>query len=185
MLPDETARLMWSAAHVVPLLRRARSAVSRGDVDIFAELFAVYPAADDDTRHFLGRELPRLLAGAEPLGRALRNCPEDVAVAFCDDLASRLSPLQPDVALAGTIFAALADQDVLAQPALTERLAAAFERVREWRRRDLSALARALDHPNELGESFRAWRDEQRSGLARKLFGPSSRQVADRRREEA
>jgi hypothetical protein len=66
---------------------------------------------------------------------------------------------------------ALADPDVLAQPALTERLTAAFEQVREWRRRDLGTLARALADDEEMAQLFQAWREEQRSGLARRLFG--------------
>jgi hypothetical protein len=66
---------------------------------------------------------------------------------------------------------ALADPDVLAQPALTEQLTAAFEQVRRWRRRDLGALARALAGDEDMAELFQAWREERRSGLARRLFG--------------
>jgi GTPase-associated protein 1, N-terminal domain type 2/GTPase-associated protein 1, middle domain/GTPase-associated protein 1, C-terminal domain len=174
LLPHESARLMRSAAQVGPLLRRARAAMSGGDVGVFAELFASYQAADDDTRLLLDGELPVLLAEAEPLGPALRGCPESVAVAFCGELASRLAPLQPDVLLAERVFAALGDQDVLAQPALSERLADVFEQVRGWRRRDLGALGHALGHSDELTASFRAWRDERRGGLARRLFGSGS-----------
>jgi hypothetical protein len=89
-------------------LRRARSAARRGDVDVFAELFDTYQKADDDTRHFLERDLPALLAEAEPLGRALRSCPEGVAVAFCADLESRLTPSRAEVPLAARVFASLA-----------------------------------------------------------------------------
>ena len=66
---------------------------------------------------------------------------------------------------------ALADPDVFAQPAVTERLTAAFDQVREWRRRDLGTLARALADDEEMAQLFQAWREEQRSGLARRLFG--------------
>ena len=176
-LPSADARLIWRAARVRPLLRRARSAVPGGDADIFAELFDTYQKADDDTRHFLERDLPALLADAEPLGRALHGCPEGVAVAFCAHLESRLTPARAEVPLAARVFAALAHPDVAAQPALTERLDATFEQVREWRRRDLSLLARALEPDKGLAVLFQAWRDEQRTGLARRLFraGPGPR----------
>lgn len=176
-LPRADAQLIWRAARVRPLLRRARSAARRGDVDIFAELFDTYQKADDDTRHFLERDLPALLAEAEPLGRALRGCPEGVAVAFCADLESRLTPSRAEVPLAARVFASLAHPDVAAQPALTERLDATFEQVREWRRRDLSMLARALESDKGLAVLFQAWRDEQRTGLGRRLLrgGPGPR----------
>ena len=66
---------------------------------------------------------------------------------------------------------AMTDPDVINQPALTDRLPAAFEQVRRWRRRDLGVLARALADDEEMAQLFQAWRDEQRSGLARRLFG--------------
>jgi hypothetical protein len=184
LLPDETARLMRGAAQAGPLLRRVRSAVPGGDVGVFAEVFVFYRAADDDTRVLLDGELAVLLAKAEPLGPALRDCPDGVAVAFCDELASRLAQPQADVPLAERVFAALGDQDLLAQPALRERLAEVFEQVRDWRRRDLSALAHALGHSEELATLFRAWRDERRGGLKRWL-GSGSRPPADRGGEEA
>jgi hypothetical protein len=98
-------------------------------------------------------------------------------VAFCADLESRLAPSRAEVPLAARVFAALAHPDVAAQPALTERLDATFEQVREWRRRDLSMLARALEPDKGLAVLFQAWRDEQRTGLARRLFraGPGPR----------
>jgi len=176
-LPRADARLLWRAARVRPLLRRARSAVPGGDVDIFAELFSTYQKSDDDTRHFLERDLPALLAEAQPLGRALRGCPDGVAVAFCAHLEGRLTPARPEVPLAARLFAALAHPDVADQPALAERLDVTFEQVREWRRRELNLLARALEPDKELAVLFQAWRDEQRTGLARRLFraGPGPR----------
>jgi hypothetical protein len=130
-LPEADARLIWRAARVRPLLRRARSAAARGDVEIFTELFGVYQASDDDTRHFLDRDLPTLLAKAEPLHRALRGCPEGVAVSFCAELEGRLAPARPDVPLARRVFAASVHPDVATQPGLAERLEVVFERVRE------------------------------------------------------
>jgi GTPase-associated protein 1 len=171
MLPDGDARIMRNAARVEPLLRRAYSAVPPGDADVFAELFAAYLDVDDDTRSLLDRHLPPLLSETEPLGGALRGCPDGVTAALGRELEAQLAPATADVALARRVFVALADPDVLAQPALTERLTAAFEQVRGWRRRDLGTLARALAGDEEMAQLFQAWREEQRSGLARRLFG--------------
>ena len=170
-LPEEDARIMRNAARVEPLLRRAYAATPPGDPGVFAELFAAYTGVDDDTRSLLDRHLPPLLNEAEPLGEALCDCPDGVTVAFCRELGARLAPAPADVALARRVFVALADPDVLAQPALTERLTAAFEQVRGWRRRDLGLLARALADDEDMPPLFQAWREEQRSGLARRLFG--------------
>ena len=170
MLPEGDARIMRNAARVEPLLRRARSAGPQGDVAVFAELFAAYLDVDDDTRSLLDQYLPPLLSEAEPLGGALGGCPDGLAAAFCRELGARLAP-PADVALARRVFVAMTDPDVLDEPALTDRLPAAFERVRGWRRRDLGALARALADDEELARLFQAWRDEQRGGLARRLFG--------------
>src|SRR5215831_15653201 len=98
------------------------------------------------------------------------TCPRGVAAAFCRDLGNRLAP-PADVTLARRVFVAMTDPDVADEPALTDRLPAAFERVRGWRRRDLGILARALEDDEELAELFQDWRDEQRTGLARRLFG--------------
>jgi len=183
-LPHADAQLIFRAARVRPLLREARSATARGDVGIFAELFGVYQAADEDTRHFLDRDLPALLADAKPLHLALRGCPEGVAVSFCTELEQRLAPSRPDVPLAARVFAAMLEPGVTAQPGLAERLEISFEQVREWRRRDTAELARTLEHDPDLAQVFKAWRDEQRGGLARRLFGGGSGAPAGRRRGE-
>ena len=169
MLPEGDARIMRNAARVEPLLRQARSAGPQGDAAVFAELFAAYLDVDDDTRILLDRHLPPLLSEAEPLSGALRGCPDAVAAAFCRELGTRLAR-PADVTLARRVFVAMTDPDVADEPALTDRLPAAFERVRGWRRRDLGLLARALADDEELAGLFQAWRDE-RSGLARRLFG--------------
>jgi len=178
MLPEGDARIMRNAARVEPLLRRAYSATPPGDADVFAELFAAYLDVDDDTRGLLDRHLPPLLSETEPLGGALRACPDGVTAAFCRELKARLARAPADVALARRIFVALADPDVLAQPALTERLTAAFGQVRGWRRRDLGTLAGALAGDEEMPQLFQAWREEQRSGLARRLFGVGPERAA-------
>jgi len=183
MLPDADARLIFRAARVRPLLRRAHSAAADGDVEIFGELFAAYQAADDDTRHFLDRDLPGLLAGADPLSRALRDCPEGVAVTFCAELERRLTPVRPDPALAGRVFTALHEPDVADQPTLAGRLEAAFGQVSEWRRRDLSLVARTLEH-EDLIRLFQAWRDEHRTGFVRRFLGEGSGPSAGRPRGE-
>ena len=186
LLPEAQRRALRDAAHVEPLLREADEAVGRGDVTVFGGLFAAYAAVDGDGRRLLETQLPPLLARAEPLGRALRGCPERVAAGFCQDLWAWLSPLRADVRLARQVFGALAQPDVMRQPALADGLPAAFNRVLQWRRRDLGVLTRALEDDG-LGESFRDWRDRQRdahrdaqrAGRKRWPFG------GDRRREEA
>ena len=65
---------------------------------------------------------------------------------------------------------ALADPEVLAQPAVTERLTAAFEQVRSGAAAT-SDPGPALADDEEMAQLFQAWREEQRSGLARRLFG--------------
>jgi GTPase-associated protein 1, N-terminal domain type 2/GTPase-associated protein 1, C-terminal domain/GTPase-associated protein 1, middle domain len=185
MLPEGDARIMRNAARVEPLLRRAYTATPPGDADVVAELFAAYTGVDDDTRRLLDRRLPPLLSETDPLGGALRGCPDGVTAALCRELGARLAPAPADVALAMRVFVALADPDVLAQPALTEQLTAAFEQVRRWRRRDLGALARALAGDEEMAQLFQAWREEQRSGLARRLFGGGAAPTAGNRQGEA
>lgn len=185
MLPEGDARIMRNAARVEPLLRRAYTATPPGDADVVAELFAAYTGVDDDTRRLLDRHLPPLLSETDPLGGALRGCPDGVTAALCRELGARLAPAPADVALAMRVFVALADPDVLAQPALTEQLTAAFEQVRRWRRRDLGALARALAGDEEMAQLFQAWREEQRSGLARRLFGGGAAPTAGNRQGEA
>lgn len=171
LLPRQETRAVHNAVRVLPLLHRAYLTGPCGDVDVFADLFREYRTADGDTRRLLQRELPALLARASPLSRALRDCPDDVAAAFCLELHERLAPARADVTLAGKVFVVLASPDVLAQPTLSERLTVAFEQVREWRRRDLGALARALGKDDEMARSFRAWREARRGGLARKFRG--------------
>jgi len=146
-------------------------------VAAFPRLFGEFAAADPDTRRLLERELPRLLAEADPLEEALRGCPEDVAALLCLNLSERLAPLPADVGLARRTFAALSHPDMLAKPFLTERLASAFEQVSNWRRRDLAALGQTFEDDDRLARSFRAWRDAHRGTLTRKLLGE--------RREEA
>jgi hypothetical protein len=119
----------------------------------------------------LDRTLPGLLIEADPLGRALRGCPMPVAAIFCRKLDESLAPLPADIALARRVYVALAHPEVLAQPLLTEWLAASFEQVRKWHRRDLSALAQVLENDAGMAQSFKAWRDAHRGVLARKFLG--------------
>ncbi len=170
LLPAADQHVMRNAAIVEPLLRKARSTGPRGAVDVFADLFAAYVVVDGESRALLDRELPRLLAEAEPLGRALRNCPEHLAPLVRDELFSRLSQDQADIWLARRVFLALVSPDVRGQPAIAASLTAAFEAVRDWRRADLSALGHALTR-DRMTTQFQAWRAEQRTGLARRVFG--------------
>jgi hypothetical protein len=114
---------------------------------------------------------PGLLIDADPLERALRGCPRPVAEAFCRKLDEELAPMQAGVALARRVFAAAARPEVVAQPQLSEWLSRSFEQAGKWRRRDLNALARALEDDPELAQSFRSWLDAHRGALARKILG--------------
>jgi hypothetical protein len=181
LLPEADGRILRNTARAEPLLRRAWAEVPQGNLDIFHQLFAMYLEADGEIRYLLGRHLPRLLARAEPLGPALHGCPGDVAVAFGLDLGRRLAPEQPNVALAGRVFAALADPDVAAQPTLTEPLTGALEQLRAWHRRDLGTLARALKKDDDLTQRFQTWRGQRRGWLARKLPGGDPGLRADKR----
>ncbi len=163
MLPEAQAASVRSTARIVPLVERAR----HGDVTVFAALFAEYAPADRATRGLLDRALPRLLIGADPLGPALRGCPPEVAAVFCAALDRRLA--QPDIALARRVFVVLARPEAGGQ--VQERLAASFEQVRKWPRRDLNALAQGLENDAGMAGPFRAWRDAHRGGLARRLLG--------------
>jgi hypothetical protein len=171
VLPEQDACSVRNTVRLLPLLERARLAGPRGDADVFAELFTEFTAADGGARRLLERELPALLARAQPLGMALRGCPGQVAAAFCRKLDDWLAPMPADIPLAWSVFSARCHPEVLAQPALSERLAAAFEQVRRWSRRDLGALARSMDNDAELVASFRKWRKAGQGRLARKFSG--------------
>jgi GTPase-associated protein 1 len=187
-LPEADQEVLRNAARVEPLLRLAKAAVRRQNLAVFADLYAAYVTVDAESRRLLETELPPLLAGADPLGAALRGIPPGIAAAFCRALTAWLAAARADVKLARRVFAALGDPDVLAQPLLAEWLLAAFEPVREWRRRDLAALSRAIP-AGAPAARFQAWKDEQRTGLARKVFGagrePPGREPAGPWREEA
>jgi len=174
LLPEAERRAIQEAAHVELLLGKARAAVSDGDLSVFAGLFTAYAAADADSRRLLRRDLSPLLAVADPLGAALRDCPDEAAAAFCRELENWLSPLRADTGLARRVFAALVHPDVVRRPALVQLLRAPLERVRGWHRRDLAVFARALQDDG-LGQAFQAWRGEQPTGLARRLFGVERR----------
>jgi len=170
MLPEEPTRPVRNAVRVLRLLDLAQRAGPQGSVAVFPRLFGEYGAADPDTRRLLERELPRLLAEADPLEEALRDCPKDVAAALCRRLAERLTPLPADVGLARRTFVAITHPDVLAQPVLVEWLAGVFEQVSRWRRRDLAALGQTFEDDDQLARSFRAWRDAHRGVLTRRLL---------------
>ena len=171
MLPEQETRSVRNAVRISPLLQRARLSGPRGDADVFPSLFSEYATADNATRQMLDRTLPGLLIEADPLGRALRGCPQSVAVGFCRMLDDRLGPMQPDVALARRVFIALAHPEVFAQAQFGEWLSTSFEQVRRWHRRDLSALAQALENDAGMAQPFKAWRDAHRGALARKFLG--------------
>jgi hypothetical protein len=171
MLPEQETRLVRTAVRIAPLLQRARLGGPKGDADVFPSLFSEYATADNATRQMLDRTLPGLLIEADPLGRALRGCPQSVAVGFCRMLDDRLGPMRPDIALARRVFIALAHPEVFAQPQFGEWLTTSFEQVRKWHRRDLSALAQALENDAGMAQPFKAWRDAHRGALARKFLG--------------
>ena len=171
MLPEQETRSVRNAVRISPLLQRARLGGPKGDADVFPSLFSEYATADNATRRMLDRTLPGLLIEADPLGRALRGCPQSVAAAFCRMLDDRLGPMPPDIALARRVFIALAHPEVFAPPQLGEWLTRSFESVRKWHRRDLSALAQALENDAGMAQPFKAWRDAHRGALARKFLG--------------
>jgi len=179
LLPEPATRPVRNAVRIVPLLDFAHQAGPRGSVGVFPRLFGEYTAADQDTRRLLERELPPLLAEADPLDKALRGCPKEVAAAFCLMLTERLTPLQADIGLARRTFTAIAHPDVLAQPVLTGWLAGVFEQVRRWRRRDLSTLGQSFEDDGALAQSFQAWRDAHHSALTRRFRGGSPRPADD------
>ena len=171
MLPEQDTRPARNTIRVLPLLHRARLEGPRGNAEVFGELFGEYARADAGTGRLLERELPRLLARAAPLGRALRGCPGNLAAAFGLELEDRLAPIHPDITLARQVFLASGHPDVLAQPALSERIDAALEQVRQWNRHDLGVLVQSMDNDAELAESFRRWRKARRGERARWLRG--------------
>jgi hypothetical protein len=167
MLSQQDARPVRNTIRVLPLLHRAWLEGPSGNADVFGELFGEYARADAGTRRLLEQEVPRLLARAARLGRALRGCPSDLAAAFCRELDDRLAPMRADVTLARRVFIASSHPDVLAQPVLSEAMAAALEQVRHWSRHDLGALAQSMGDNAELAESFRTWRKARRGERAR------------------
>jgi hypothetical protein len=170
-LPEAVTRSVRDTARILPLLRRADLAGPYGDADVFAGLFGEYASADASTRRLLDDRLPGLLARASPLGVALRGCPDEVAAAFCGQLPDWLAPMQADIGLARRVFIASRHPDLVASPALRDRLLDAFEAVRRWNRRDLGALAQSVDNDAELAQAFRQWRKPRRDELARKFHG--------------
>jgi len=172
LLPARPAGRVRSAIRILPLLRRARVEGPRGNADAFTRLFEEYAMADDDDiRGLLERELPAVLAGARPLGEALRGCPDDVAAAFCQALRHWLAPSRADIPLAREVFMVSGHPEAQAKPALSERLTAAFEQVRQWSRADLHALAGSMDGDQELARSFQRWRKSGRGEWPRRLLG--------------
>ncbi len=171
MLPDTQARSVRNLVRIWPLVAQARLRGPKGDVDVFGGLFTEYATTDDVTRRMLNRALPVLLVEADPLGMALRGCPQEVAAAFCASLDSRLTPPQPDVALARRVFGVLTRPEMLGQPGLHQRLTESFEQVRTWPRRDLSTLAKTLENEPGMAGPFRVWRDAHRGRVARKILG--------------
>jgi hypothetical protein len=178
LLPAEESTRLRDAVRVLLLLGRARADGPWRGPDGFTELFREYSAAGPGTREMLEREIPVLLAGARPLGVALRHCPPGLAEPFCLALRDWLAPARADSALAREVFTAGADAGVLAQPALSVQLMAAFEQVRQWDRRDLSALAKSMDDDAALARSFRRWWKGNRGGAWRLLgsAGPSGQE---------
>jgi hypothetical protein len=178
MLPDTQVRLVRNMVRISPLVHQAQLGGPKGDVDVFGSLYIEYAGTDDVTRRMLDRALPVLLMDADPLGRALRGCPPEVAAAFCARLDDRLAPGQPDIALARRVFGVLARPETLGQVGLAQRLTESFDQVRKWPRRDLNALAQRLESDPGMAGPFRVWRGAHRNGLARKILGgpPTERQ---------
>jgi hypothetical protein len=170
MLPERLAKLVHTTASAEERRRWANSAVDRGDLSVFADLYADYEAAADRARVSLARDLAELFSRAEPLGAALHGCPDGVMAVFREGLQAWLAPSRKDASLAARVFTALTDPGL--RPELAGQLEAAFEQVRGWHRRDLGLIGHLLSGKPEVAKQFQAWRESQRGGrLARKLFG--------------
>jgi hypothetical protein len=171
LLPDELAQVVQGTVSVETKQRRARQALDRGDLSIFRELYAEHLAADASGRLSSARDLARLLARAEPLAEALRDCPPDVVPVFCEGLQAWLDPSRPDSRLAARVFTALADRELQARPELVDQLTAAVEPVHDWHRRELAFVRHLLSGDPAAERQLHKWREGHRGGLARKLLG--------------
>jgi hypothetical protein len=171
LLPEQESGQVRNAMRAVLLVRRLRADGPHRPAGAFAELFGEYTAADHGTQEMLEREVPVLLAGARPLAAALRDCPRGLAAAFCQPLGDWLAADRADTGLAREVFMAGHDPAVLDQPALSGQLMTAFERVRQWSRRDLSVLAQSMGDDMALAQSFRGWRKAGRGDWPRWLPG--------------
>ena len=169
LLPEHLAQLVDRTVAGEEQRHRIDSAVERGDLSIFADLYADYAAADDRVRLPQARRLAELFCRAEPLGEALRGCPDGVMAVFCEGLQTWLAPSRPDAMLAARVFTAITDPGV--RPGHAERLAAVFEQVRDWHRRDIGYIGHLLSGRPEVAKQFQTWREGQRGGLVRKLLG--------------
>jgi hypothetical protein len=178
MLPDRLAETVQSTAAAEKKRRWVKSAMDRGDLSVFADLYAEYEAAGGRARVSAASELAIQLASAEPLAVALRGCPTGVMAVFCQRLHDWLAPSRKDAILAARVFTAFVDPDL--PPELADPLAAAFEQVAEWGRRDLGFIGQILSSKPEIGKQFQAWRESARPGLARKLLGGLSRPAEER-----
>ena len=173
MLPDGLARTVQSTAATENKRRHVRSALDRGDMRIFADLYAEYESLGGRARAVAADDLAVHLARANPLAAALRGCPAAVMRVFCERLQSWLDPSRKDGGLAARVFTAIHDPDLPRE--LVEPLAVAFDPVAEWGRRDLGYIGTLLAVNPELGKQFQTWREAVHPGLARKLLGGRSR----------
>jgi GTPase-associated protein 1, N-terminal domain type 2/GTPase-associated protein 1, C-terminal domain/GTPase-associated protein 1, middle domain len=177
MLPDDLARTATSTVAAGTKLRQAHRAVRKGDMSVFAPLYREYEAADDRARPLLRDKLVIMLVDAADLAKALRGCPSEVMAAFCQKLESWLAPSQANAGFAAHVFVALTDPGLEDQPELFAQLAAVFEQVREWHRRDRNRLAQHLEGNEEIAQQFQDWWDSRKGGRARNLirrrFGPA------------
>jgi GTPase-associated protein 1 len=178
LLPDRLAATVQSTAAAEKKRHRVSSAMDRGDLGIFTELYAEYESAGGRARASTARDLAALLARADPLAVALRGCPVAVMEVFCEGLHDWLAPSRKDAMLAARVFTALLDPDLPLE--LADPLAVAFEQVAEWGRRDLGFMGQILSSKPEIGKQFQAWRESARPGLARKLLGGFSRPAEER-----
>lgn len=102
-----------------------------------------------------------LLHDAATLGGYLHDCPARVRPAFGHELARRLGRRPADLALAGRVFAALAEPDTRRHPLAADTLTSALDGLDEWRADDLGELERMLEGSADSAIMFRAWRDER------------------------
>jgi hypothetical protein len=177
-LPADLASVVQQKASSSQTWHRAMARVEMGDQTALGDLYAAHNAMPRGTaRSSSAAELAALISEVDPLAPALRDCPPDVIRPFCHKAMVLLDAGRPHPEFAARVFAALA-RPVL-EPSVSERLAAEFERVSDWKKRDLNHIAQCLEGDKEVLGVFQQWREDHSNSRLRKWFGGSPGAVED------